>query len=61
MPLDDTNFVKEWMKANPDKYQAMCLGNYKQTPSIECSLANIPIEDKIKLLGTILDNKLIKV
>ena len=53
-----TWFKENGMKANPDKYQAMVLGNYKQELSIECGDQHIPISDKTKLLGVTLDNKL---
>ena len=53
-----TWFKENGMKANPDKYQAIVLGNNSQEISLKSGDINIPIKDQISLLGVTLDSKL---
>ena len=43
---------------NPDKYQAMILGNTNYTFSFTVTDINIPVKDDIELLGVNIDNNL---
>ena len=51
-------FQQNGMIANPEKYQAVVLGNTAHDFEIKCSEELIPISSEIKLLGVTLDNKL---
>ena len=51
-------FQQNGMIANPEKYQAVVLGNTAHDFEIKCSEELIPISNEIKLLGVTLDNKL---
>ena len=46
------------MIANPDKYQALVLGNTAHDFDIKCKEKSIPVFSEIQLLGVTLDNKL---
>ena len=46
------------MKANPEKYQALVLGNSDYDINIKCADKLIPITKDIKLSGVTLDNRL---
>ena len=52
-------FENNYMRANPDKFQAIVLG-MKNPETLNFQLGNITIkpEDKVKLLGIDLDSKL---
>lgn len=50
-------FQQNGMKANPEKYQALVLGNTNHHISIKCTYRLIPISDNIKLLGVTIDNR----
>ena len=60
--LDLTNtiqwFQQNGMIANPDKYQALVLGNTAHDFDIKCEEKPIPVSSEIQLLGVTLDNKL---
>ena len=60
--LDLTNtiqwFQQNGMIANPDKYQALVLGNTAHDFDINCEEKPIPVSSEIQLLGVTLDNKL---
>ena len=60
--LDLTNtiqwFQQNGMIANPDKYQALVLGNTAHDFNIKCKEKPIPVSSEIQLLGVTLDNKL---
>ena len=43
--------------ANPDKYQALVLGNTAHDFDIKCEEKPIPVSSEIQLLGVTLDNK----
>ena len=43
---------------NPDKYQALVLGNTAHDFDIKCEEKPIPVSNEIQLLGVTLDNKL---
>ena len=51
-------FQQNGMIANPEKYQAVVLGNTAHDFEIKCSEELIPISNEMKLLGVTLDNKL---
>ena len=51
-------FKQNGMKANPEKYQALVLGNTNRCISIKYEDNLIPISEQIKLLGVTLDSKL---
>ena len=51
-------FKQNGMKANPEKYQALVLGNTNYCINIKCEDILIPISEQIKLLGVTLDDKL---
>ncbi|KAL9950755.1 hypothetical protein ACROYT_G043312, partial [Oculina patagonica] len=51
-------FQQNGMKANPEKYQALVLGNSDYDMNIKCVDKRIPISKEIKLLGVTLDNRL---
>ena len=51
-------FQQNGMKANPEKYQALVLGNSDYDISIKCVDKLIPISKDIKLLGITRDNRL---
>ena len=51
-------FQQNGMKANPEKYQALVLGNTNHHIRINCVNKLIPISKDIKLLGVTLDNRL---
>ena len=51
-------FQQSGMIANPEKYQAVVLGNTAHDFEIKCSEELIPISNEIKLLGVTLDKKL---
>ncbi|KAL9985372.1 hypothetical protein ACROYT_G007767 [Oculina patagonica] len=51
-------FQQSGMKANPEKYQALVLGNSDYDMNIKCVDKRIPISKEIKLLGVTLDNRL---
>ena len=59
--LDLTNtiqwFQQNGMIANPDKYQALVLGNTAHDFDIKCEEKPIPVSSEIQLLGVTLDNK----
>ena len=46
------------MITNPDKYQAMILGNANYTISFTVNDTNIPVKDNIDLLGVNTDKNL---
>ena len=46
------------MIANPDKYQALVLGNMTHDFNIKCKEIPIPVSSEIQLLGVTVDNKL---
>ena len=46
------------MIANPDKYQALVLGNMTHHFNIKCKEKPIPVSTEIQLPGVTLDNKL---
>lgn len=46
------------MKPNPDKYQAMVLGNKEDELNFKWTDINMKTTDKTCLLGVVLDNKL---
>ena len=46
------------MITNPDKYQAMILGNMNYTLSFKVNDINIPVKDNIDLLGVNIDKNL---
>ena len=60
--LDLTNtilwFQQNGMIANPDKYQALVLGNTAHDFDIKCEEKPIPVSSEIQLLGVTLDNML---
>ena len=51
-------FQQNGMIANPDKYQALVLGNTGYDFDIKCEEKPIPVSSEIQLLGVTLDNKL---
>ena len=51
-------FQRNGMIANPDKYQALVLGNTGYDFDIKCEEKPIPVSSEIQLLGVTLDNKL---
>ena len=51
-------FQQNGMIANPDKYQALGLGNTARDFDIKCEEKPIPVSSEIQLLGVTLDNKL---
>ena len=51
-------FQQNGMKANPEKYQALVLGNTNRHIRINCADKLIPTSKDIKLLGVTLDNRL---
>ena len=60
--LDVTNTI-QWFQqngiiANPDKYQALVLGNTVHDFDIKCEEKPIPVSSVIQLLGVTLDNKI---
>ena len=46
------------MRANPEKYQAIVLGNTNQDVTMKSGAAEIPTTDEIELLGVTLDRNL---
>ena len=51
-------FQQNGMIANPDKYQALLLGNTAHDCDIKCEEKPILVSSEIQLLGVTLDNKL---
>ena len=51
-------FQQNGIIANPDKYQALGLGNTARDFDIKCEEKPIPVSSEIQLLGVTLDNKL---
>ena len=51
-------FQQNGMIANPDKYQALVLGNTAYDFDKKCEERPIPVSSEIQLLGVTLDNKL---
>ena len=51
-------FQQNAMIANPDKYQALVMGNATHDFNIKCEEKPIPLSNEIQLLGLTLDNKL---
>ena len=58
--LDNTTkwFRENGMQANPEKYQALRLGNTDYDMNIKCCENTIPLFNEIKLFGVTMDNKL---
>ena len=59
--LDDAAiwFRENSMRANPERYQAIVLGNTgSQDVTIKCGTTEIPTTDEIELLGVTLDRNL---
>ena len=58
--LDNTMqwFQQNGMLANPDKYQALVLGNTEYEVNFKCADVSIPVSKEINLLGITIDNKL---
>ena len=59
--LDDAAiwFRENGMRANPERYQAIVLGNTgSQDVTIKCGTTEIPTTDEIELLGVTLDRNL---
>ena len=54
----DQWFGMNVMTTNPDKYQAMILGNTNYIFSFTVNDINIPVKDNIDLLGVNIDNNL---
>ena len=54
----DNWFGINGMITNPDKYQAMILGNTNYTFSFKVNDTNIPVKDNIDLLGVNIDKNL---
>ena len=51
-------FQQHGMIANPDKYQALVLGNTTHNFNIKCEEKPIPVSGEIQLLGVTLDNNI---
>ena len=51
-------FRENGMRANPEKYQAIVLGNTSQDVTIKSGATEIPTTDEIELLGVTLDRNL---
>ena len=59
----DLKKVDEWyefnqIKRNNSKYRAITFGRVERNPVLTCEGNVIPIQDEMKLLGVIIDNKL---
>ena len=51
-------FQENGMIQNPDKHQALVLGNTNHETKLTCANKSIPIANEMKLLAVTLDNKL---
>ena len=51
-------FQQNGMVANPDKHQALVLGNAECEMKFKCADVSIPVSKDINLLGITVDNKL---